>query len=282
MRRGVIRAAQAALAAWMAAAALAQSGAAPGVGEGGAAQAPRWSGVSTAAGGPVVVERDTATVLAMRIPELELVDAPLSDVFEFLAQLSGTSIYVRWDRLEDLGIERNEPVRLSARNLRLEQVLWLLLNQRGLREARLAYRVEGAQIVVSTEEEFGKQLVLRVYDVTDLLLERIRRPRIDVGRTREVPTGNTVAVAAGAVAVQPVIERLDSGVFFESEDIQGGEVDPDVLVRQLIELIVATIEPDTWAANGGKGTIMAFQNRLVVRNSVFVHQQLGGALTEGP
>jgi len=51
-------------------------------------------------------------------------------------------------------------------------------------------------------------------------------------------------------------------------------------MEKLIELIKQTVEPDSWRDNGGLGTIFAFQNMLVVRNSILVHQRLGGYLTE--
>jgi hypothetical protein len=47
-------------------------------------------------------------------------------------------------------------------------------------------------------------------------------------------------------------------------------------LRELIALITTSLEPESWAANGGSGTIVPFRDRLIVRNSPFVHQQLGG------
>jgi general secretion pathway protein D len=50
--------------------------------------------------------------------------------------------------------------------------------------------------------------------------------------------------------------------------------------QQLIDLIQSTIAPDTWAANGGNGTLYFYQplNVLVVRQTAEVHEQIGGTL----
>jgi hypothetical protein len=52
--------------------------------------------------------------------------------------------------------------------------------------------------------------------------------------------------------------------------------------RSLIDLITRTIEPDSWAENGGRGTISYFApvHALVVRNTIHVHEQIGGALAD--
>lgn len=51
--------------------------------------------------------------------------------------------------------------------------------------------------------------------------------------------------------------------------------------NQLIDLIQNTIAPESWAVNGGLGTISFYGNPLyvlVVRNTSEVHQQIGGVL----
>jgi hypothetical protein len=50
--------------------------------------------------------------------------------------------------------------------------------------------------------------------------------------------------------------------------------------QELINLIQTTIAPDTWAVNGGRGTIAFYPplNVLVVRQTAEAHQQLGDTL----
>jgi general secretion pathway protein D len=50
--------------------------------------------------------------------------------------------------------------------------------------------------------------------------------------------------------------------------------------QQLIDLIQTTIAPETWAVNGGEGTLFFYAplNVLVVRQTAEVHEQIGGTV----
>ena len=57
---------------------------------------------------------------------------------------------------------------------------------------------------------------------------------------------------------------------------------PNAQAIKLIDLIQNTIEPESWQANGGQGTISYFArlNALVIRQTGEVHHQLGGVLEQ--
>jgi len=59
----------------------------------------------------------------------------------------------------------------------------------------------------------------------------------------------------------------------------GGGAGP---AQELIDLIQTTIAPESWAVNGGKGTMMFYQpqNLLVVRQTAEAHEQLGSTLRQ--
>ncbi|RMF83456.1 MAG: hypothetical protein D6744_04610, partial [Planctomycetota bacterium] len=48
----------------------------------------------------------------------------------------------------------------------------------------------------------------------------------------------------------------------------------------ITDLILMSVEPESWAANGlgGRGTVFPYKNRLVVYNSLYVHQIIGGLM----
>lgn len=52
--------------------------------------------------------------------------------------------------------------------------------------------------------------------------------------------------------------------------------------QELIDLITTTIEPESWAINGGRGTIVFYAplNVLVVRQTAEVHHQIGGTFNQ--
>jgi hypothetical protein len=66
----------------------------------------------------------------------------------------------------------------------------------------------------------------------------------------------------------------------DDDDDRGRDQDDNADIEELIALIVQTVEPDSWADNGGLGTIQPFRNLLVVRNNILVHQALGGYVEE--
>ena len=52
-------------------------------------------------------------------------------------------------------------------------------------------------------------------------------------------------------------------------------------LEEIRTLIEDSIEPDSWDAVGGRGTIRYFNRTLVVRNSVEVHEQIAGYFALG-
>jgi hypothetical protein len=47
-------------------------------------------------------------------------------------------------------------------------------------------------------------------------------------------------------------------------------------MQDLITLIEQSVEPESWFVNGGLGSIVPFNKMLVVRNSIEVHEKIGG------
>ncbi len=206
-------------------------------------------------------------LLNERIEEVALQEVPLDHVLEWISDFTPLNVVVRWEVLEDVGIERDQPITIQVHNLRLSQVLWLILCEAGGPDVRLAYRVDPGLLIVSSEEDLERDMLVRVYDVSDLLLQVPRFPdcpQIDIAQTRGSGSQSVLTDRGGA-------ER-------ESEH-PGGRAPQDDAER-LIEVITGAIEPDSWLVKGGRGTIHAWGSLLVVRNSISVHQALGGYLEE--
>lgn len=225
-------------------------------------------------------------LLSARFVRVELQDVPFDQAIEWLAESLGTNVVVLWKRIEAAGIERDTPVTVRARNIRVDQALWIILHEAASDAAPLAYRADEDMIIISTAEDLGEEMIVRVYDVQDLLATRLRRPFMHVGSERDLAVGSVPAVAAGAVATTPVIQRYFSGVELEGEDV-GGDVgrdddrtDPDEHLRELVNVITTSVAPESWDVNGGRGSVRGYRGRLVVRNTAFVHQQLAGPLRE--
>lgn len=209
----------------------------------------------------------TLKYLNERIGEVTFQEAPLDQVFDWLAQLTPMNIVVRWQVLDDVGVERDKPISLSVRNLRLAQVLWLILNEAGGPDLKLAYWASGELLIVSTDEDLSRDMIVVVYPVSDLLL---RIPQFDNSPHVDVSSN----AGGGQGDSQGVFQSSGGGQTAEegTQRERGTKTDVD----ELIHLIVTSVEPDSWTQHGGRGTIQAFRDLLVVRNSALVHEALAG------
>lgn len=219
----------------------------------------------------------TLKFLDQRIDEVSFQDAPLDQVMSWLGTLTPMNVVVRWQTLEDAGIERDKPVTMQVNGLRLSQVLWMIMSEAGGPDLKLAYRASGEVLIISTEEDLGQEMVVRVYDVSDLLVRAQRftgAPHMDLSNSQ---SGGGQGGGGGG----SIFGGGSSGGGGNQDDEQNknqGEGDSDA--TELINLIMQTVEPDSWAENGGTGTIQSFRNLLVVRNNLLVHQSLGGYVEE--
>jgi len=76
--------------------------------------------------------------------------------------------------------------------------------------------------------------------------------------------------------VDPTRGRTTAASETAAESASGGAAQ----ALQLIALIEATIQPESWDSNGGRGTIRYYSplHLLVVRNTQQAHRELGGLL----
>lgn len=241
--------------------------------------------------GPVARARTPETLkkLNLRIPELSFTEAPLEQVMDWLQDFTQMNVTVRWQVLEDAGISRDKPISLRAKNLRLSQVLWMIMNEAGGTEVKLAYQATGNLLVLSTNEDLGQEMVVKVYDVSDLLFEPQRftnAPQIDLQQLAQIASQASQAIQNVGFGQGGQAGGFGGGggggqSIFQNGQGQGEDnYDPEAKIQELINLITQAIDPDSWEANGGPGTIHVFNQQLVVRNSILVHQRLGGYISE--
>ena len=226
-------------------------------------------GQSAVVGGRAI---NTLKLLEQRIPDVSLQEAPLDQVMTWVAQNMNINVVVRWQNLEAFGIDRDKPITIQVKNLRLSQVLWLIMNEAGGADLKLAYRASGDLLIMSTAEDLGQEMVVKAYDVSDLLVRvpNFAGPQIDLSQA-----GQRQGQGGGGGQSLFTNDQNDED---RDQDRQGEGIGQEM--QRLVDLITQTIEPDSWSVNGGLGTINAFRNMLVIRNSIFVHQRLGGYLEE--
>lgn len=219
---------------------------------------------------------NTLRLLNQRIPEVSFDGEAFEDVMEWLKEFTGMSVIVRWETLKEAGVGRDKPVTLKVKNLRLSQVLWMIMTEAAGTETKLAYRASGSVLILSTADDLNREIIVRVYDVSDLLLnvpDFANAPRMDPAQAMsQMGQGGQGGGGGGAQIWQ-------TGQQGQNE--QMGQVMMGAGMQELITLIKTTIEPDSWADTGaGPGQIQAFGRMLVVSNTLLVHQQINGYIRE--
>ena len=226
--------------------------------------------------------RTTRQLLSARLSRVAFEEAPLELVFEQLGHYLGIHVVVQWQVLEAEGVERDTPITMRVRNLRFSQILWLVMNEASP-DVKLGYRATPNLIIVTTKADIEREMVVQVYDVRDLIATVPYQVGFSAGGVRDVvtatgprmvnsvPTFQTQQVTTGGVRL---FTRGNDEEDFRQELRDG----PDRNMQELIDVIVNTIEPDTWAVNGGVGAIRPFKGQLIIRNSPLVHQKIGGSL----
>ncbi len=227
------------------------------------ADAPDPPATQPAEGGSKKVRRPRGLAFkALRtvIEDARFKEMTLEEFAEWIERKTGANVVVKWKVLEAAGVEPDAMINLKLKNVTIRKLLELAFKQVTveLEGVELAAKADDNTLIISTRKDLNSELVTRIYDVQALL---IIVPNF-AGQGMGDPT-------AGGRSRLSLTGSGRPGV--------GTDPDNEQRAKQLIDTITSSIEPDSWAVNGGKGTISYYKGRLVVRNNLEVHQLLGGA-----
>jgi len=91
---------------------------------------------------------------------------PLHDVFAQLRHDRKLDIHLDKRALDDIGLDTNDPITFSAAETPLRHLLGLMLDQ-----LDLTWTIRHGVLLITTPEEEAANLVTKVYDVHDLLVQ---------------------------------------------------------------------------------------------------------------
>ena len=244
----------------------------------------------------------------LRTPVLpRYTDMPLTEVMEALSDLSGVNIHLDPRGLSQEGVRSDTRVSLSfPREISLASALTLLLEP-----LHLTYVIKNEVLKVTSEEIRDGELKTQTYNVADLVIpipnfvpssnmglagmleESYRALPLGVGAHRG--DGPTVVLAGNAPA-QPgapwganILPQQMGGGGVGNSSIPlgvmpgspGGAANADF--DSLIDLIVSTVQHDTWMENGtGEGEIQPFPTNLslVISQTQNVHEEIADLLEQ--
>jgi type II secretory pathway component GspD/PulD (secretin) len=213
-------------------------------------------------------------------------DEPLGRAIEQLAAWNNINIYVDRPALVEEGVNLEQPVSLRLDQVSLKSALILLLHQ-----AKLTWIIKDEVLQVTTERAASGKLEQRAYEVADLVIpipefgdvtkqhpamENITPPN-PYGGTSPVNTPNSLqgGTPTGSPSSYGSTSALDSVA-----GSNGAKATPygpsNTREAELIQLIVSTIQPHSWAEMGGPGTIQYHPptHGLVVNQTGDIQEQI--------
>ena len=112
-------------------------------------------------------DADVHAALEKRLPELRFDNVGFADVIDFLRDVTGANIFVNWKQMEEGGVDKNAPVTARLRDVPMGKALTIILDSVG-GQTKLAYKVDSGVLMISTAEAFGRNIVVKTYDVRSL------------------------------------------------------------------------------------------------------------------
>lgn len=226
-------------------------------------------------------------------------DMPLSEVIDGLSKLAGINIHLDPRGLAQEGVQPDTGVTLNlGREISLESALNLILEP-----LHLTYMIKDEVLKVTSEQIRDGELVRHVYNVADLVIpipnfvpssnmglqglinEAYANMPFSNGSRTNGPVAMVPTAPPGPGGPAPgnaLLQQFDNKTPGSSSVPMGGgpgglggaaNADFD----SLIDLIVSTVEYDTWMENGsGEGEIQPFPTNLslVVSQTQKVHEQI--------
>ncbi len=196
-------------------------------------------------------DQDTAlqAQLDRHLPEVRFNANALSDVIDFLRDVTGANIYVDWKSLEAASIARDAPVTARLRDIKFSKALELIFKsvEGDDDEHKLGYTVDEGVITISTRKELNKNTVTRRYDINDLLFvppDYNNAPQLDLQQRQPGPERGRRGGGGGAAAEQSLFTARPG-------QQQNGTGDREARIDEIKQYIQQNVDPNSWKDAGG-------------------------------
>lgn len=199
------------------------------------------------------------------IDPVRIDNATAKEAFSWWSQTTGIPLVIDWSSLERAGVMADTPIHLSLNSVPAGQVLSLIMQQASL-DHSLIFEKTPWCIRILTKDQANKELILRMYDVGDMVHESrlsSRPPEFNLNSVL-----NSSNVGRNANSTRSIFERADT--------VEGPALSNDARGEEIAQLIRDTIEPLIWRENGGEAaSCRYFKGRLIVNAPLYVHSQIG-------
>ncbi|HET6250656.1 MAG TPA: hypothetical protein VFE47_23410 [Tepidisphaeraceae bacterium] len=223
----------------------------------------------------------TRTQLNQTLPEVQFSGVAFNDAIDFLRDVSGANIAVNWKALEEAGVTKDTPINVRLRAVSMKKALEMVLIEAGGGD-KLGYDVDGNVISITTKELVDSKMYTRVYSILDLITEIpdfTDAPDFSLNSTsnnqQQNPQGGG-GIGANNGGGGGGGGNGGGGLFGNSTPTKEPVKSKEDRAKDLIDLIVAVIQPDVWQDNGGKASIRYFNGSIIVTAPRSVQEAIGG------
>lgn len=182
--------------------------------------------------------------------DLDFDAKPLKEVVEIIQEMAMVPVIIKNKKLEEAATNVETPVTFQVKGISLRSALRLMLGQLGL-----VYVIEDEVVQITTPEDAGSRLYIRVYDCRELL---------DLPDAKSGPLKETLN--ASPSVGEPSGAPLPSAV-------PNARRKP-VLPNDLVGVVQGTVDPDSWEEVGGPGSAREYKGMLVVAQTSETHGKL--------
>lgn len=214
-----------------------------------------------------------AAPIGTSVPEVRMSGVAFGDAVDFLRDVSGLNIVVNWKALEAQGIGRDVPINLRLHHVTVRKALEMMLSEAG--GDAIGYEVDQGVVDITTREEIDSHLVTRVYPVQDLIMEIpdfIDAPDFSLNSTSNNSTQNPGSGNSNSAGSS----GGGGNSIFNGSPGKEKVTTREERAQALVELIMAVVQPECWAENGGKSAIRYFNGSLIVTAPRSVQLAIGG------
>jgi hypothetical protein len=206
---------------------------------------------------------------------LEFTEKPLSALAEHIRQKHHIPVVFDKKAMADVAIGLDTPITASISQVSLSDALDLILHEVGL-----TWTIKSGVLLITTQEEAESHLIVKCYDVADLVAVVPDRPY------RGDSLQSTAKLSANDLTTLPPVAGF-VGMGGMSEGALGRmRMLPTTManaadVESVIDMIASTIKPTTWDAVGGQGSIAPFQDHFLIANQTLqVHREIESLFAE--
>lgn len=212
--------------------------------------------------------RDTLLRMTNKRLSLEVTEARLEDVLTFIKDTTQADLEFIWQGDSDAaGLDKERKVTLNIKNRSALSILETVLDKTrsDLGSAGTWQMTPHGAMQVGPKEALNRERRVETYDINDLLTV--------------IPTYADVP----EIDLNSVLQQSQGGGGGQSpfRDQGGNNNEPrltrDERAKQIIDILIANVEPEQWSDNGGDAaTIRHYNGTLLVNAPDYVHRQVAG------